>query len=184
MHPPFLKYATKVNLSTGAGLLVLVRDSTRYPLKNWLFFLNCYEWCKFPFTRWSVDIILSKEPVFLIFPSTGTLFCQMQKVYKVEQFAPPILLVQSIFTHVNNGITVGMWGKTHCFDVQCKLSRNSMHLSHSVNRVGSQLQPEVKCTPVRCKKCKHTRQEKNTIFRGKEKKPLFLYSSQTDVIPD
>ena len=33
MHPPFLKYATKVNLSTGAGLLVLVRDSTRYPLK-------------------------------------------------------------------------------------------------------------------------------------------------------
>jgi hypothetical protein len=33
MHPPFLKYATKVNLSTGAGLLALVRDSTRYPLK-------------------------------------------------------------------------------------------------------------------------------------------------------
>ena len=31
MHPPFLKYALK--LSTGAGLLVLVRDSTRYPLK-------------------------------------------------------------------------------------------------------------------------------------------------------
>jgi hypothetical protein len=24
MHPPFLKYATKVKLSTGAGLLVLV----------------------------------------------------------------------------------------------------------------------------------------------------------------
>ena len=36
-----------------------------------------------------------------------------------------------------------MWGKTHCFDVQCKLSRNSMHLSHSVNLVGSQLQPEL-----------------------------------------
>jgi hypothetical protein len=36
-----------------------------------------------------------------------------------------------------------MWGKTHCFDVQCKLSRNSMHLSHSVNRVDSQLQPEL-----------------------------------------
>jgi hypothetical protein len=51
---------------------------------------------------------------------------------KVEQFAPPILLVQWMFTHVNNGITIGMWGKTHCFDVQCKLSRNSMHLSHSV----------------------------------------------------
>ena len=33
MHPPFLKYATKVKLSTGAGLLVLVRDGTRYPLK-------------------------------------------------------------------------------------------------------------------------------------------------------
>ena len=33
--------------------------------------------------------------------------------------------------------------KTHCFDVQCKLSRNSMHLSHSVNRVDSQLQPEL-----------------------------------------
>ena len=46
-----------------------------------------------------------------------------------------------MFTHVNNGITIGMWGKTHCFDVQCKLSRNSMHLSHSVNRVDSQLQP-------------------------------------------
>jgi hypothetical protein len=29
MHPPFLKYATKVNLPTGAGLLVLVKDSTR-----------------------------------------------------------------------------------------------------------------------------------------------------------
>ena len=53
------------------------------------------------------------------------------------------MLVQSIFTHVNNGITVGMWGKTHCFDVQCKLSRNSMHLSHSVNLVDSQLQPEL-----------------------------------------
>ena len=26
MHPPFQKYATKVKLSTGAGLLVLVRD--------------------------------------------------------------------------------------------------------------------------------------------------------------
>ena len=36
-----------------------------------------------------------------------------------------------------------MRGKAHCFDVQCKLSRNSMHLSHSVNRVGSQLQPEL-----------------------------------------
>jgi hypothetical protein len=33
MHPPFLKYATKVKLSMGAGLLVLVRDGTRYPLK-------------------------------------------------------------------------------------------------------------------------------------------------------
>jgi hypothetical protein len=33
MHPPppFLKYATKVKLSTGAGLLV--RDGTRHPLK-------------------------------------------------------------------------------------------------------------------------------------------------------
>ena len=40
-----------------------------------------------------------------------------------------------------------MWGKTHCFDVQCKLYRNSMHLSCSVNRVGSQLQPELICTP-------------------------------------
>jgi hypothetical protein len=29
--PPFLKYATKVKLSTGAGLLV--RDGTRHPLK-------------------------------------------------------------------------------------------------------------------------------------------------------
>ena len=36
-----------------------------------------------------------------------------------------------------------MRGKTHCFDVQCKLSRYSMHLSHFVNRVGSQLQPEL-----------------------------------------
>ena len=33
MHPSFLKYATKVKLSTGAGLLVLVRDGTRYSLK-------------------------------------------------------------------------------------------------------------------------------------------------------
>ena len=33
MHPPFLKYANKVKLSTGAGLLVLVRDGTKYPLK-------------------------------------------------------------------------------------------------------------------------------------------------------
>jgi hypothetical protein len=33
MHPPFLKYATKVKVSTGAGLLFLVRDGTRYPLK-------------------------------------------------------------------------------------------------------------------------------------------------------
>jgi hypothetical protein len=31
VHPSFLKYATKVKLSTGAGLLV--RDGTRYPLK-------------------------------------------------------------------------------------------------------------------------------------------------------
>jgi hypothetical protein len=126
MHPPFLKYATKVKLSTGAGLLVLVRDGTRYSLKT----------------------------SFLFVSYTGTLFCQMQKAQalefrtplfphlvppaimvwifvwkyifepfihifqrhpnrvKVEQFAPPILLVQSIFTHVNN-------------------------------RVGSQLQPEL-----------------------------------------
>ena len=42
-------------------------DSIWVTLEYWLFFLNCYEWCKFPFTRWSVDIILSKEPVFFIF---------------------------------------------------------------------------------------------------------------------
>jgi hypothetical protein len=36
-------------------------DSVWVTLEYWLFFLNCYEWCKFPFTRWSVDIILSKE---------------------------------------------------------------------------------------------------------------------------
>jgi hypothetical protein len=112
-------------------------------LEYGLFFLNCYEWCIFPFTQWSVDIILSKEPVFFIFYYTRTLFCQMQNKVKVEQFAPPILLVQWMFTHVNNGITIGMWGKTQCFDVQCKLSRNSMNLSHSVNRVDSQLQPEL-----------------------------------------
>jgi hypothetical protein len=94
--PPFLKYATKVKRSTGAGFLV--RAGTRYPLKMvienmckhslyeqngrskvfnldfvWvtleygLFFLNCYEWCKFPFTHWSLDIILSKEPDFNFF---------------------------------------------------------------------------------------------------------------------
>jgi hypothetical protein len=34
MHPPFLKYATKVKLSTGAGLLVLVRDD----IQNCLYF--------------------------------------------------------------------------------------------------------------------------------------------------
>jgi hypothetical protein len=27
-------------------------------LEYGLFFLNCYEWCKFPFTQWSVDIIV------------------------------------------------------------------------------------------------------------------------------
>jgi hypothetical protein len=31
-------------------------------LEYGLFFLNYYEWCKFLFTQWSVDIILSKEP--------------------------------------------------------------------------------------------------------------------------
>jgi hypothetical protein len=36
-------------------------------LEYGLFFLNCYEWCKFPFTKWSVDIILSKEPVLFFF---------------------------------------------------------------------------------------------------------------------
>ena len=36
-------------------------------LEYGLFFLSCYEWCKFPFTQWSVDIILSKEPVFYFF---------------------------------------------------------------------------------------------------------------------
>jgi hypothetical protein len=59
-------------------------------LEYGLFFLNCYEWCKFPFTQWRVDIILSKEPVFLFFPTL-------------------------------------------------------MHLSRSINRVGSQ--PELICTP-------------------------------------
>jgi len=75
-------------------------DSVWVTLEYWLFFLNCYEWCKFPFTRWSVDIILSKEPVFLFFPP--------RELYS-----------------------------------------------------------------VRCKKCKHTRQKKITIFRGKEKKRYF-----------
>ena len=42
-------------------------DSVWVTLEYGLFFLNCYEWCKFPFTQWSVDIILSKEPVFFIF---------------------------------------------------------------------------------------------------------------------
>lgn len=38
-------------------------------LEYGLFFLNCYEWCKFPLTQWSIDIILSKEPVFNFFPT-------------------------------------------------------------------------------------------------------------------
>ena len=42
-------------------------DSVWVTLEYGLFFLNCYEWCKFPFTQWSVDIILSKEPVFYFF---------------------------------------------------------------------------------------------------------------------
>ena len=66
-----------------------------------LFVLTSYEWCKFPFTKWSVDIILSKEPVFLYFVHTRELYS------------------------------------------------------------------------VRCKKCKHTLQEKITIFRGKEKNRYF-----------
>jgi hypothetical protein len=80
-------------------------------LEYGLIFLNCYEWCKFPFTQWSVDIILSKEPVFYFFHT--------RELYS-----------------------------------------------------------------VRCKKCKHTRQKKIMIFRGKEKNPLFLHSSPTDFIPD
>jgi hypothetical protein len=73
-----------------------------------------------------------------------------------------------------------------------------MHLSHSVNLVDSQLQPELgymhpplsvdiilskepvflffpprELYSVRCKKCKHTRQKKITIFRGKEKNRYF-----------
>ena len=75
-------------------------DSIWVTLEYWLFFLNCYEWCKFPFTRWSVDIILSKEPVFYFFHT--------RELYS-----------------------------------------------------------------VRCKKCKHTRQKKITIFRGKEKNCYF-----------
>jgi hypothetical protein len=43
------------------------RYQTRVTLEYGLFFLNCYEWCKFPFTQWSVDIILSKEPVIYFF---------------------------------------------------------------------------------------------------------------------
>ena len=42
-------------------------DSVWVTLEYGLFFLNCYEWCKFPFTQWSVDIILSKEPVIYFF---------------------------------------------------------------------------------------------------------------------
>ena len=76
-------------------------DSVWVTLEYRLFFLNCYEWCKFPFTQWSVDIILSKEPVFFFIFHTLELYS------------------------------------------------------------------------VRCKKYKHTRQEKNTIFRGKEKKRYF-----------
>ena len=42
-------------------------DSVWVTLEYGLFFLNCYAWCKFPFTQWSVDIILSKEPVSYFF---------------------------------------------------------------------------------------------------------------------
>jgi hypothetical protein len=80
-------------------------------LEYGLFFFNCYEWCKFPFTQWSVDIILSKEPVFLFFTT-------------LELYS------------------------------------------------------------VRCKKCKHTRQEKITIFRGKEKNRYFHIYRRPIFIPD
>ena len=80
-------------------------------LEYGLFFLNCYEWCKFPFTQWRVDINLSKEPVFLFFPT-------------LELYS------------------------------------------------------------VRCKKCKHTRQEKITIFRGKEKTRYFYIHRRPIFIPD
>jgi hypothetical protein len=77
-------------------------DSVWVTLEYGLFFLNCYEWCKFPFTQWSVDIILSKEPVIYFFHT--------RELYS-----------------------------------------------------------------VRCKKCKHTRQKKITIFRGKEKNRNFTF---------
>jgi hypothetical protein len=102
-HVPLCKYS--LYEQNGRSKLFNL-DFVWVTLEYGLCFLNCYEWCKFPFTQCST-------------------------------------LSTWIFTHVNNGITVGMWGKTHCFDVQCKLSRNSMHLSHSVNRVDSQLQPEL-----------------------------------------
>jgi hypothetical protein len=108
-------------------------------------YLKTEPWCKFPFTQWSVHIILSKEPVFKFFHTLELYSVRCKKCKHTRQKKITIFrgLVQSIFTHVNNGITVGMWGKTHCFDVQCKMSRNSMHLSHSVNLVDSQLQPEL-----------------------------------------
>ena len=80
-------------------------DSVWVTLEYGLFFLNCYESCKFPFTQWSVYIILSKEPVFYFFHT--------RELYS-----------------------------------------------------------------VRCNKCKYTRQNFFTIFRGKEKKTLFLHSSR------
>lgn len=87
--PLFTCVNTCVNTSKMGGAIVFVWVMLEYGL----FFLNCYEWCKFPLTQWSIDIILSKEPVFKFFPT-------------LELYS------------------------------------------------------------VRCKKCKHTRQKKNTIFRG------------------
>ena len=86
-----------VNIDCTSKLFNL--DSVWVTLEYGLFFLNCYEWCKFPFTQWSV------------------LFCPR------NQFL-------ILFIH------------------------------------GNFIQSDAK-------KCKHTRQEKITIFRGKEKKRYF-----------
>jgi hypothetical protein len=119
MHPPFLKYATKVKLSTGAGLLVLVRngtsklfnlDSVWVTLEYGLFFLNCYEWCKFPFTQWSVDIILSKEPVIYFFHT--------RELYSVRGYMHPPFLKYATKVKLSTGaqseskLINGVAGKT------------------------------------------------------------------------
>jgi hypothetical protein len=122
-------------------------DSVWVTLEYGLFFLNCYEWCKFPFTQWSVDI-RSIYPIL--------------SIAWVHNYNPNLVICTPFSEICHQSQTVNGCRPFSFSKGRYQILTYSFYLFHTRELYS-----------VRCKKCKHTRQKKITIFRGKEKKHYF-----------